>query len=895
MKKTSVFTLAMLVTLVFSPCRIFSQQLKDFKPREKTFQIDIHLIDNPFQFNGYTNHWQDQYRHWYRYGGVFKMAVDDVQKNILQNKVDLAEDMGIPGFVMEEGFLNLLFQSTPDVLENPSAGELESALKKGDVLVYADSRHETGKTLASLLPDIGAFVKKLKSHQYGMEGLKKAKACILENGNRKLFVILAEDPPALSKIKDLIAVTRQTVQKYDMHKGWFGAYTLVNSVTCTPGHPLDVIGYGMNEGNDWFVFAGYMDFLLKNQLESWMKSVHLPVVTDVGTPPIYGCRDYDGLQVQDMTRETWIKYAHDKGGYVFRNVWDTAADPYHYDGYFAQEGNKEQTDNEKVPFVLNTGRLLEQNALSSMVLFVPKGSKFDRKALWQAILSRHEAGIFGKGKMTGPASFRYPLEMLLLDREYLENYFNDAVSIHSGFSGYTLNILLTNHSDKIIKGRLQVVAPQGIGVGNLPQAAVSLPPHTQKTVHVQLQPTKEVMGRAQAVAIRFSGEKVMKSTVSLMDLPPAISQHQLLYGHAPRVDFPVTVHNFTRETNFPVTVKVIDNHTRKEVFRKKETFTAPMAGFVTHVFQLNLKPGEYTVTTTALGTRASGQLGVGAAKGHPYLYPVDLNSDGIPEYRMENDSVRITLLATGARVIEYIVKSRGDNVLFKLWPRKPVDDKRPDRKWYYYPYGGFEDFLGQASMETHKIYQVKVIREKGDFVRVTMTADFYGNKMVKTFTLYGNSPLLEIRYSMTFKNPEANVLGPQPMLHLGKKHGTEDVFIIPGKNGLEKWHMDPDRYYGHLFFTKEGWNAGYDTREDISFVGAFPVNRPLFLHMWMNHPRNGDSHYYYAEFQPWVPIYRHTTTYFSYYLWGTGGPWENGVKTLRQMNLISVRKEQNNQ
>ena len=27
------------------------------------------------------------------------------------------------------------------------------------------------------------------------------------------------------------------------------------------------------------------------------------------------------------------------------------ADPYHYDGYMADEGNKEQIDNENVPFV----------------------------------------------------------------------------------------------------------------------------------------------------------------------------------------------------------------------------------------------------------------------------------------------------------------------------------------------------------------------------------------------------------------------------------------------------------------------------------------------------------------------------------------------------------------
>ena len=63
---------------------------------------------------------------------------------------------------------------------------------------------------------------------------------------------------------------------------------------------------------------------------NWLGKVKLPVVADVGFGQIYGCRNYDGLQVQSMfTTDSWIKYAHEKEGYVFRQVFDTAADPYH--------------------------------------------------------------------------------------------------------------------------------------------------------------------------------------------------------------------------------------------------------------------------------------------------------------------------------------------------------------------------------------------------------------------------------------------------------------------------------------------------------------------------------------------------------------------------------------
>ena len=327
----------------------------------------------------------------------------------------------------------------------------------------------------------------------------------------------------------------------------------------------------------------------------------------------------------------------------------------------------------------------------------------------------------------------------------------------------------------------------------------------------------------------------------------------------------------------------------KVVFKTSQNCNALTGSYQDLVFDLNLAAGNYKVKVTASGLSQFSQLGVGKQEGKVTLEEVDLNDDGINEYRLENDSVQVTLLATGARVIEYIVKSRNDNILFKLWPEKAIDDKRPFRKRGYYPYGGFEDFLGQGSMETHQVYHAEVVQSEGDFVQVKMWTDYFGNRLEKTFTLYGNSPLLEVRFALTFINPEANVLGPQPILELGEKHWLEDVFIVPEFEGNKEYRMQPERYYGAAFDVREGWNAGYDTEADITFVGAFPVDQPIFLHMWQNHPRNSDAHHYYAEFQPWTPIFQKSTMYFTYYIWGAGGPWENGVESLNQRNLISRR------
>ena len=875
-----------LIVLVFFQNSLNAQHLDTFKIKESGTQLKK-PIKNVNDFNGYTNYWHDTYTNMYRYGNLFKMAVPDVQKTILQSKIDIAEDIGITGLKVQEGFMFGLLSKKFVMLDQPSVSQLENQLKTGNVLIFVSPDSDIGKKLNAKLPS-DVFQQIIKSHQYGATDLKRVNAFYLKNGNVKLFVVSSKDKNTREKVKIQIENTKEVVTNYDFHKGWFGAYTLLNSVTCTPGHPIEVMGEGMNEGCTWFVFDGYMDFLSKNSIAGWVKDVNIPpVVTDVGATNIFGCKDYDGFQIQQMyDKESWINYAKKKDGYIFRKVMDLEADPFHYDGYFASEGNKYQIDNEDVPFVLKTGKL-EDNALSSMVLFLEKGKKLTQKSMWEAILDRREVGVIEKGKMMGPAKFKNALQILLLDRVYLEEYFGDRINLKAVTTDYDLQVTVTNTYAHSVSGKLKLVMPQQLKIEEGTVINVNLPAGTSKTLHFSLQPTASEMNKANSIAVHFNWDKKNKSTLALFDLPPVISVHRLLYGHTPKVSFPVTIHNFKPAGSFPVKVEVFNG--KKVVFKTSQRCNTKQGTFKDMKFVLNTPPGNYKVKVSALGVDFTSQLGVGKAEGKPYVYEIDLNNDGVKEFRMENDSIQVTLLRTGARVIEYIVKSRNDNVLFKLWPKKAIDDKRPFRKRGYYPYGGFEDFLGQASMETHQVYDAEIIRSEGDYVRVRMWTDYYGNRIEKTFTLYGDSPLLEVRFALTFKNPEANMLGPQPILELGEKHWTEDVFYVPEMSGVNEFRMDPDRYYGQAFHIKEGWNSGYDTKEDITFVGAYPVDQPLFLHMWQNHPSNGDAHHYYAEFQPWLPIFQKSTMYFTFYLWGAGGPWEDGVEWLRKRNLITTR------
>lgn len=815
----------------------------------------------------------------------------DLAPTIIQNKIDIAEALHIPGLRMQEGFMYGLLNSTYHTLENPSAIQINNTAAQGNILIFIDSAYDVASQLRTFIAQDNNWGNQLKSHQYNTPGLEIINAYYVQKNEQKIFIIESTSKAALHRLRELINNTKEVVQQYDLHKGWFGAQTLLKSVTCTPGHPLEVIGKGMNEGNDWFVFDGYMDFLMKDELEEWIKKSGSPVVTDVGFSPIYGCSDYTGLQVQDMGgQEGWINYARKKGGYAFRPVYAPQHDKYHYDGYIVHPGNKEQINHENVPFIATTGSLIN-DALSSMILFIQKGDVFTKEKMWEAILKRNAVAVLPEGNILGPEKFREALQMLLLDRVFPEEYFGDRVDLQVNVEGYTLQITVTNHYASPLSGTLDIKLPQEI-IWDEPAAptALALPANSTRTIKLKLRPAVSGMNKTNPIRIQYKWNNKSKSTLAIMDMPPAISVNRLLYAHAPIVKFPVTIHNFSKNSSFPVLVEVFQKgKNSKPVFSATQKLNISSGDWQQTIFDMKLPPGDYDVKTTALEVTTKSQLGVGKKEGHAFAYELDLNADGVQEYRLENDSVRITLLATGARVIEYYIKSRQDNVLFKLWPEKPEDDKRPYRKYGFYPYGGFEDFLGQGSMETHQVYEAKLVQKEGDFVQVIMSADYYGNRLEKTFTLYGNSPLLEVRFALNFINPEANVIGPQPILELGKAHGTEDIFIAPDKDSMLYIRMRPEEYFGRVINLREGWNAGYDTKEDISFIGAYPVSQPLFLHMWMNHPSNGESHYYYSEFQPWVPIVQKTTMYFTYYIWGAGGTWQESLQALRKRNLITER------
>jgi hypothetical protein len=887
MKKLIFFIIICLIT--FSCSR--KNSLDSFSPDRNGVNSSV-AISNGYKFNGYTLYWQDVYQQRYRYGNLFRLNINDIDAAIRQAKADVAESLLIPGLRVHEGFVNALLTRDTEYrsLDNPSIENMIDAISQGDILVYADAASETGKKLSEKAESI--FQENKTSHQTGANGYSNISAFVLKNGNRTLYAVVGTSKEQLARFRTVLENTLRLISEYDLKRGWFGAQTLIKSVTCTPGTPIDVIGKGLNEGNSWFIFDGYMEFLAKKEIDGWVTESGLPIVADAGFPPVYNCSDYDDLQVQLMfTPQDWIEYAKRKNGYVFRQVDDEAADKLPYSGYYANPGNARQINDEDRPFVIQTGDLLA-GATSHMVLFNKKGQPFNKVQLWDAIINRQSVAITEGGFMMGAELYRNALQLMFLDRVYLENYFGDRVNLETETHGNQILLTVTNTYDHSIKGKLNVNLPEQLSMKGEKNLTLNLPAGVSKTFAFNIEPKSEAMNRRNVIAFTYDwGNLSSKSTLAMLELPPAVSVHELLYGTSAGIKFPVSIHNFTAQDSFPVKISVAGiKEPSKPVFEAEKKVGAATGNYCDTEFDLQLPAGSYFVTASALGFNVKTQLGVETPSGFAKIEDTDLNGDGISEYVMENEQVKITLLTTGARVIEYIVKKKNDNVLFKLWPQKADDDRRAYRERGFYPYGGFEDFLGQPSLETHKVYDAVVEKREGEYVRLRMTADYYGNFIEKIYTLYGNTPLLEVRFAMKMINPELNVIGPQPILEIGKVHGTEDKFIIPEKDGLQEYRMRPDRYYGKKLDVVEGWNAGYDTREDIAFIGAFPVTRPVFLHLWMNHPSNRDAHHFYVEFQPWTPLFMRTTSYFSYYMWADAGNWQKALDELKSRNLITTLK-----
>ena len=74
----------------------------------ESFYPAENMVQNRFDFDGYTDYWHTTSQVWTRYGNLFKTTSSSPEPAIIRSKFDIAEDLGMRGLFLQEGFVNEL-------------------------------------------------------------------------------------------------------------------------------------------------------------------------------------------------------------------------------------------------------------------------------------------------------------------------------------------------------------------------------------------------------------------------------------------------------------------------------------------------------------------------------------------------------------------------------------------------------------------------------------------------------------------------------------------------------------------------------------------------------------------------------------------------------------------
>ena len=158
--------------------------------------------------------------------------------------------------------------------------------------------------------------------------------------------------------------------------------------------------------------------------------------------------------------------------------------------------------------------------------------------------------------MMGPAPFRNALQMLLLDRVYLEDLFADRVRLEAQWSKVMTSVSGWPTSAARLSRRRSRSGrrPSSRSIKSPPMSRCRRGPSVPS--RSPLRPSAAAMAKANPILVEMRWKGGRKRTLAVLDLPPAVSVHKLLYGQAPEVVYPVSIHNFTNASSYPVEVKV---------------------------------------------------------------------------------------------------------------------------------------------------------------------------------------------------------------------------------------------------------------------------------------------------------------------------------------------------
>lgn len=832
----------------------------------------------PDRFKGYTDHWDEFYWQWVRYSGLFSYSVPEVKSEIIRMEDQIGNQLLLEELWIQVGFVYHLSKTDVQIVRFPSPEELEQALKKGPVIVLGTDRDKAIQNILSKLPEEFQF--------------RRNRAFSLENGENRLFVIACQTRQEAERLYKYIDDTILTLAQYRLEKGIAGYHTGYYIVTNWVENPLDVIAKALYLRCSWVLTSGYDDWMMPELVGKWLRKIDFPYVFLPGQymrsgGVMYGMERYP--QIQDHTTEQCVQWTKEHKGYIFRDSETENADKYDFDGWVISNPDDEKRILDlRKPFITNATSV-KDNVPPTMVLFLEKNVELSQTNILETIMNRRAVAVFENGTLAGLPQWKIPLQILLLDRLYLEETFQEKAEVAAKVTDENLIVKVRNNSLQPFDANLLLRVPDGIIVGsNVRQVPVSLNGKESITFTWHLTYDGRAAGEVNPIGVilNYGGNSIR--TLTHLDIPQPLETHQLLFDLPGTISFPFTLWNWGDDGMIKTTVEVFDV-SGKNICSISNELQCPHGKPITGSVELPLPEGEYKVKTTALGKTVDGQISIKAQQGQVTSHFEDIDKDGTNEIVMENNQVRASILLTGGRVIEYILKSRNENLLFKLWPELPPWADQPRGKRAFWPWGGLEEFIGYPTIEGHINFNYKIEKESGNYVRIRVWANIHGNKIEKIITLYGDSPLLEVRYTFENMDKNINIIGVNPLVQIGPSTGPEDVYYFPTATGIEERRPRIEPRYGSIFFQSEGWVAGFDTEMKTSLIVGYPVNGALFMHLWNNTPGNQPTPYYYTELQPWIWVQHGTTTYFTFYLYGYDGQWENAVEQFRNLGIVTKK------
>jgi hypothetical protein len=831
-----------------------------------------------YDFQGYTSHWDKFTWNWYGYNGLFLLSQPSPESEIWKLEMDIGNELLLDELWIQKGFVSNLAKKNLPLLNNPSVQQVKDHLINGDLLIVGIDKNPLVEDLLKKLPEPLQF--------------RRNRAFYLKKGTRTLFIISGHTQAEAERLNLQIQQAKNIIEKYNLFKGLAGVHS--NYLLITPGYhhnPYTLINKAIQIGCSWVMISGYNDWILPGEVNASLKKIDFPFTFLPGQygsgGVMYGMDRYPNIQ--NNTIEECLDWKDKNKGYYFSNL-DHANNEHHqrYSGFIVNSpADQVKMDSLAVPFITNAGTI-DIEIPPAMILFLDKNEVLNEQNIWQAITGKQSVALFDNGQMLGPETLCDPLKILWLEKEYLEKQFDSRLTIKGHLVDNEVIISIQNRTNEAVSGTIQFqVSPDVIIGKNSEPLSLILPATETRELKFPVHCKPAACGRDIPIGIIFKTGKIQVRTLTHFEVPHAVEIHPLIFDVPGRINYPVTVFNYTNKDPL-LRLEIYSQKSNKLIHSTNKTITLNQWQKMISGFEFSLDEGEYNVRVRTLGTVCEGKISIKSPNGLVHVYEDDHNDDGIPEIVMDNSKIKATLLLFGGRVIEYIVKSNNENLLFKLWPKKPPWADEPRGVRAFYPYGGLEEFTGYPYIGGHIVFKHEIIESSGVRGRVRLWANIHGSKIEKIITLFGDSELLEVRYAMNDIVPSITVIGINPLIEIGPSTGPEDIYYFPADN-LEQRRPLLERYYGDMFFLNEGWAAGYDTKMDISLVIGYPVNDAMFMHLWNNHPDNTPTPYYYTELQPWLKVKPETTTYFSYYLFGQTGPWKRALENFRQLGLVTKK------